>query len=80
MTDLCQEEASSGGLRVYVVVTECNRLPNVCLSFDLIDLEVLANNMEWISSSMADKAQKYFKSLPITWNDDKWIVKWMMLE
>ena len=75
---MCQEEAS--WLRVYMVVTERNKLPNVCLSFDLTNLEVSANNMEWISSSMADKAQKYFKSLPITWNDDKWIVKWMMLE
>ena len=60
-----------------MVVTECNRLPNVCLSFDLIDLEVLANNMEWISSSMAYKAHKYFNTMPITWNGDKGIVKWM---
>ena len=60
-----------------MVVTERNKLPNVCLSFDLTNLEVSANNMEWISSSMAYKAHKYFNSMPITWNDDKWIVKWM---
>ena len=44
LTDLCQEEAS--WLRVYVVVIERNKLSNVCLSFDVTDLEVSSNNME----------------------------------
>ena len=75
LTDLCQEEAL--GLTVYVVLIEHKKLPNVCLSFDLTVLELLANNMEWISRSIVDSAHKYFNSLPITWNGDKWIMKWM---
>ena len=72
---MCQEEAS--WLRVYMVVTERNKLPNVCLSFDLTDMEVSTNNMGWISRSIARKAHKYFNLLPITWNGDKWIVRWI---
>ena len=69
LTDLCHEEGP--GLRVYMVVNECNKLPNACLSFDMLDLEVSANNMEWISSSISSRAHKYFNNLPIIWNGDK---------
>ena len=75
LTDLCHEEGP--GLRVYVVVNECNKLPNACLSFDMLDLEVSANNMEWISSSIISRAHKYFNNLPIIWNGDKWTTMWM---
>ena len=69
LIDLCHEEGP--GLRVYVVVNERNKLLNASLSFDLTDLEVLANNMEWISSSITSRVNKYFNNFPITWNGDK---------
>ena len=40
-------------------------------------MEVSTNNMGWISRSIARKAHKYFNLLPITWNGDKWIVRWI---
>ena len=36
LTNLCHEEVL--GLRVYVVIAKYNKLPNVCLSFDMTDL------------------------------------------
>ena len=64
LTDLCHEEGL--GLRVYVVINERNKLSNANLSFDLTYLEVSANNMECIWSSITNKAHKYSTNLPIT--------------
>ena len=75
LTDLSQGEAL--GLRVYVVVAECNKLPTIGFSFDLTDLEVTTSNMPWISNSIEVKVHKYFNSLPITWNGDNWMLMWL---
>ena len=63
MIDLCNEQAT--GMRVYVVVVERNKLPNLCIFFDLTDLEVSINNMKCISSSIAGRVHKNFNSLAI---------------
>ena len=60
-----------------MVVAKGNKFAKVCLSFDLTDVEVSVRNMEWISSSIAGRAHKYFNNLAITWNEDKWMVMWM---
>ena len=65
------------GLRVYVVVVERNKLPAIGFSFDLTYLEVTTSNMPQISNSIEVKAHKYFKSLPITWNGDNWMLTWL---
>ena len=65
------------GLRVYVVVAERNKLSAIGFSFNLTDLEVTTSNMPRISNSIEVKAHKYFKSLPITWNGDNWILLWL---
>ena len=75
LTYLCHEEAL--GLRVYVIIAERNKLLKVGFSYDLMDLEVSASNMAWISSSIEVKAHKYFNNQQITLSGDKWMSMWM---
>ena len=60
-----------------MVVNERNKLPNACFSFDLTNLDISTNNMDWISSSITSRANKYFNNLPINSNGDNWSVMWM---